>query len=105
MSEQAKKVIPLPSADTQDEKLVVTMSVGELRQLVRDEIARAQPKPEKLLYTTAEAAALLSLKKSWIATAARKGEVPCTRKGHYVLFTRQQIEEIARTSLLDKPCS
>jgi excisionase family DNA binding protein len=95
---EPRKIIPLRSADVQDDKLIVTMSVGELRQLVRDEIARAQPKPEKLLYTTAEAAALLSLKKSWIATAARKGEIPCTRKGHYVLFTRQQIEEIARST-------
>jgi len=102
---EPRKIIPLRSTEPQDDKLIVTMSVGELRQLVRDEIAKAQPKPEKLLYTTAEAAALLSLKKSWIATAARKGEIPCTRKGHYVLFTRQQIEEIARTSLLDKPCS
>jgi hypothetical protein len=58
---EPRKIIPLRSADVQDDKLIVTMSVGELRQLVRDEIARAQPKPEKLLYTTAEAAALLSL--------------------------------------------
>lgn len=97
MSTPEKKVIPLRSTDVQDDKLIVTMSVSELRQLVRDEIARAQPKPEKLLYTTAEAAALLSLKKSWIATAARKGEIPCTRKGHYVLFTKEQIRAIAET--------
>jgi len=102
---EARKIVQLKPNATPAPKMLVTLTDQDLRQIIADEIAKALPKPEKLLYTTAEAAEMLSLKKSWIATAARKGEIPCTRKGHYVLFTRQQIEEIARTSLLDKPCS
>jgi predicted DNA-binding transcriptional regulator AlpA len=33
-----RKIIPLRSTDVQDDKLIVTMSVGELRQLVRQEV-------------------------------------------------------------------
>jgi excisionase family DNA binding protein len=98
VNEPSRKIVQLKADAVAADKMLVTLTAGELREIVRQEIAKAQPKPDKLLYTTAEAAAMLSLKKSWIANAARKGEIEYTRKGHYVLFTKEQIQEIARCS-------
>jgi excisionase family DNA binding protein len=94
---EPRKIVPLKPNATLPPRMLVTLNDHDIRQIVAEEIAKALPKPEKLLYTTAEAAEMLSLKKSWIATAARKGEIPCTRKGHYVLFTMEQLRAIADT--------
>ena len=64
MSTPEKKVVPLRSTDVQDDKLIVTMSVGELRELVRAEIARAQPKPEKTLDLDALSADITKMAKA-----------------------------------------
>jgi hypothetical protein len=94
------KIVPLRNAAAaSDDRLIVTLDVAALREIICQEIERAaQPKPDKLLYTTQEAAAMLSLKPSWIAARARNGLVPCTRKGHYILFTKEQVQQIADKS-------
>ena len=95
---EPRKIVPLKPNATPPPKMLVTLTDQDLRQIIADEIARALPKTEKLLYTLEEAAAQLSLKKSWIARAVREGEIECTRKGHYVLFTKEQLRAIADTN-------
>ncbi|HEX9262840.1 MAG TPA: helix-turn-helix domain-containing protein [Candidatus Binatia bacterium] len=71
--------------------------LDSFRKIVRDEIAAAvksQPKP-KLTYTTAEAAEILNVPETWLATAAREGRVPCLRLGHYVRFKLADLENFA----------
>jgi excisionase family DNA binding protein len=40
-----------------------------------------------------EAAALLSVKKSWVYDAVRTGNLPCIRVGRHIRFTREMLEE------------
>lgn len=40
-----------------------------------------------------QAAALLSVKTSWIYDAARRGKLPCIRVGRHIRFTRTMLEE------------
>lgn len=70
------------------------LMIDEIRKVVREEIAAAakiESKP-KLTYTTAEAAAVMNVPESWLATAARDGRVPCVKIGHYVRFRLSDLE-------------
>lgn len=40
-----------------------------------------------------EAAALLSVKTSWVYDAVRTGKLPCVRVGRHIRFTRGMLEE------------
>ena len=64
--------------------------------MVSEEIAKAleKRKPAKLLYSTKEAAEMLSITESWLAGKARAGEVPHRQLGHFRLFSLQDIEAI-----------
>jgi excisionase family DNA binding protein len=72
--------------------------VETFRQVVREEIAAAldkqSEKPAKLLFTTAESAAVLGVPETWLATQARAGKIPCVRLGHYVRFRLTDLEKI-----------
>ncbi len=64
------------------------------RQIVREEIATAvnSQSKQKMTYTTAEAAEILNVPETWLATAAREGRVPVVRVGHYVRFKISDLE-------------
>ena len=47
------------------------------------------------LLTAAEAAALLSVRVSWVHAATRRGELPCVRVGKHLRFTRADLERWA----------
>jgi excisionase family DNA binding protein len=49
------------------------------------------PLAEPLL-TPAEAAALLSVRRSWVYDAARQGDLPCVRVGRHLRFLRSDLE-------------
>jgi hypothetical protein len=70
--------------------------IDQIRTVVREEIAAALAKrsPEKLLYTTKEAAGMLNVDESWLATKARAGLVPSRQLGHYRYFSMADIELI-----------
>jgi excisionase family DNA binding protein len=96
---EPKKVAPThPASPTimDDSAMIVTMTVGDLRGLIRAEVEAAK-KTElpRLLYNTAEAAKILNVPKSWLAAKARAGEIKVTRKGYYVRFTLADLEEFA----------
>jgi len=66
------------------------------RQIVREEIERANAKrkPAKLLFDTKEAAAMLNVPDTWLASKARAGEVPYRQTGHYRSFSIGDIDAI-----------
>ena len=62
-----------------------------LRGILREELAKQESLP-KLLYSTKEAAEILSVPETWLASAARNGIVPSVRAGHYVRFAIRDLE-------------
>ena len=70
---------PTPKTDASDSTLLVTMTRGDLRELVRDEIQaakNAQQDDDRLL-DAAEAAKMLSVSEDWLY---RNKKLPFTRK-------------------------
>jgi len=66
------------------------------REMIREEIRSAlavEQKPEPLLLDLTEAGELLSVPASWIAAAARRGEIPVVRLGHHVRFRKSDLDQ------------
>ena len=84
MSESAKNPSPFD------------LLVEQIRAVVREEIERANAKrkPAKLLFDTKEAAAMLNVPDTWLASKARAGEVPYRQTGHYRSFSIADIDAI-----------
>ena len=81
-----------------DNKLAVQLSVAELREIVRQELAALQgqqPRRAKIAYRIEEAAELLSVPPTWLAKRCRDGEIPVTRLGHYVTIAECDLLEFA----------
>ncbi len=76
--------------------MLVTLSVGQLRGVIRAEVAAMKNghAPAKLLYSTEEAADLCGVPKTWLAAAARSGKVKCRRLGVYVRFSLDDLQEL-----------
>jgi excisionase family DNA binding protein len=97
-----KKIIPLksePSPPAGDERMIVLMTKAELRELIRDEIGKANGNgcnPPALL-SADQAAKLLDVPKTWISEAARRGELPSVRLGHYVRFRIEDLQAFVAT--------
>jgi predicted DNA-binding transcriptional regulator AlpA len=86
---------PTPTAKATDSTLLVTMTVGQLRELVREEIQAARTTKEEAdrLLTAEEAAEMISMSTDWLYRNAKK--LPFTRKlGPKVLrFSSQGIQK------------
>jgi excisionase family DNA binding protein len=86
--------------DKNDDQMVVTLKVGDLRQIIRDEIAASNRNGEKSkdIFNTEQAAMFLNVKPSWLAAAAREGKIPVIRFGHYVNFHRSDLQQFIEKS-------
>ena len=79
----------------------------EIRRIVREEVKTATNGNSNghspTLLSAEQAAKLWDLPKTWISEAARRGELPCVRLGHYVRFRPEDLEEfIKRNRTVDK---
>jgi excisionase family DNA binding protein len=74
--------------------------LDRFRAVVAEEIGKAlnERRPARLQFTTAEAADMLGVTESWLASKARAGEVPHRQMGHFRLFSLQDIEAIMAQS-------
>jgi excisionase family DNA binding protein len=61
------------------------------KQLELD-VHRATVALHEPLMTAAQAAAVLSVRTSWVYDAARSGELPCVRLGKHLRFLRSDLE-------------
>jgi excisionase family DNA binding protein len=70
--------------------------IDQIRVVVAEEISKAlsERRPAKLNFTTKEAAEMLGVTESWLASKARAREVPFRQLGHFRLFSLQDIEAI-----------
>ena len=68
-----------------------------LREVVAEEIRRALADhnggPRPLLLDTNQTAKLLQVPPSWVASAARRGDIPSVKLGHHVRFRVADIED------------
>lgn len=82
---------PTPKSNAPDSAMLVTMTAGQLRELIRDAIRVAtstQQEADRML-TAEEAAEMLSMSTDWLYRNAKK--LPFTRKlGHKMLRFSQQ---------------
>ncbi len=88
MSEPKKNIpqrsVPVPG----DERMIVLMTKTELRELIRGEVGKANSNGHNspTLLSAEAAAKFFDVPKSWVSEAARRGEIPSVRLGHYVRF-------------------
>ena len=72
------------STTNQDSTLIVTLSVGQLRELVRQELKAANgPGSSGKLLTPEQLAAALEVPVSWVYEQSRLGKIPVHKVGHY----------------------
>ena len=73
----------------------------QFRAIVREEIAAASNgngnSHSPALLSAEAAAKLFEVPKSWISDAARRGELPSVRLGHYVRFKPEDLEMFIKT--------
>jgi len=107
MSAQSKILsVKKDQAPLDDSQMIVMMTIGELRTLIRAEIeaSKKQELPRRLLYDTEEAAKILGLPPTWLAARQRAGQIRAIRKGRYVMFRLADLEEFAnRSDAVDTP--
>lgn len=87
-------------------KDLFALLLDQIRAVVAEEVAKAlnERRPAKLNFTTKEAAEMLGVTESWLASKARAGEVPHRQLGHFRLFSLQDIEAIMAQSAVEN-CS
>ena len=89
MSETNKSIID-------DSSLSVTLTVGQLREIFRQEMQKA-PNGNgghgDYLLNTKRAANRLSVPVSWIREMARRGDLPCVHLGHYLRFKPEDLDQ------------
>ena len=75
----------------QDTTLAVTLTVEQLRALVREEVERANHGGEATLLTADELAQRLNVPISWVYEQSRQGNIPTHRIGRYVRFDFHEV--------------
>ena len=82
---------------------------SELKTLVKESLCEvlADKEQAKLpaLFTADQLAQMWSLPKSRISEAARRGEIPCVKVGHYVRFREEDVAEFIRNNRKSVPSS
>ena len=77
--------------NTLDKSLAVTLTVEQLRALVREEVERANHGGETLLLTADELAQRLNVPVSWVYEQSRQGNIPTHRLGRYIRFNLAEV--------------
>ena len=91
----------------QDSDLAVTLTVAQLKELVRREVAtvispQAQTGPRKEWLKADELTQEYGLPKTWFEERGRAGDITRTRAGRYVLFKRADVEQYLESHRLKK---
>jgi len=92
---EPKKIIqlrePVPAAD--DSKMIVTLTVSELRQIIADSIASRGGHESLTLIDADSLAEKLSIPVSWVYEQSRQGAIPTHRVGKYIRFDLNEVLE------------
>ena len=76
-----------------DSRLAVTLTVAELRELIREEIQALQNGKEAELLTPEQLAGRLAVPLSWVYEQSRQGNIPTHRMGRYIRFDLREVIE------------
>jgi excisionase family DNA binding protein len=90
------KAVLANGESSRDDRMIVTMTIADLRAFVRQEllaVSATNGKPEPLLFDTEAAAHFLNVPATWLASMAREGKIKSVKLGHYVRFQRADLEE------------
>ena len=93
-----------PNNNNGKDRMIVTLTVGELEDSVEAAVSRALAKqqPEKLLFTVPEAAQLLNCSAYSLGERVREGKVPYHRPGWQIHFTKDDIKTITEAGSVPK---
>jgi len=75
--------------------------VEQIRAAVREELQAASANGNghsPTLLSAKAAAKLFDVPKTWISEAARRGELPSVRLGHYVRFKQEDLEAFVKAN-------
>ena len=96
MTEHNKIVKRRAVPPVSDEAMIVTLSVGQLRDIVREEVASATngktQSAKKEWLKAEELAEEYGLPKTWFEERGRGGDIARVKPGRYVLFKRRDVE-------------
>ena len=86
------------------DKMIVTMTVAELRAVIKEELKNFQlinghSTSKREWLKAEELAAEYGLPKTWFEERGRAGDIARTKPGRYVLFKRRDVE-----AYLDEHC-
>ena len=88
-----------PNTATENSKLAVTLSVGELRELIRGEVQEAIGRNGNgQLLTPEQLAEQLKVPRSWVYERSRQGKIPTHRIGRYIRFSLVEVIASQRTN-------
>jgi len=76
-----------------DSSLLVTLTVGQLREIVCQASNGNGHHDGDHLLNTKQAANRLGVLVSWISEKTRKGELPCVHLGHYIRFKPEDLDQ------------
>jgi excisionase family DNA binding protein len=76
------------------DSLAVTLTVEQLRELMREELKGARTASTLTLLTPEELAAQMKIPVSWVYEQSRQGNIPTHRIGRYIRF---DLEEVLRS--------
>ena len=80
-------------ANLDDSSLLVTLTVGQLREIMHQAPNGNGCHDGDHLLNTKQAANRLGVPVSWIREMARKGELPCVHLGHYIRFKPEDLDQ------------
>lgn len=93
MNEPNKKVIPLKRETSADpERMAVTLTVGELRQVVREEVGKERRAYDTLIRPEV-LAQKLGVPVSWVYEQSRLKNIPSHKLGKYIRFNLTEVIE------------
>jgi len=83
--------------DSKPDSMIVTLTVGQLRAVIREEISAAmqqagQSAADKEWLRAEELASLYNLPKTWFEERGREGDIARAKPGRYVIFKKRDVE-------------
>src|SRR5262249_14737255 len=78
--------------ESQDSSMAVTLTIGQLRELCREETQAALQRNNQAgpLVTAEDLASSLKVPVSWVYEQSRQGNIPTVRIGRYIRFRLQE---------------
>ena len=94
MSEPAK-ITPI-RPDAADDRMIVSITVAQLREIIRQEVGASSPTE---LIDAETVAKKLSIPLSWVYEQSRQGNIPTHRIGKYIRFDIREVLESQQRKL------